>query len=257
MIRTLIIEDEQAAYENLMRFLQIIDSNIQIIHWLKSVETSVQWLRTHPVPDLIFLDIQLSDGNSFSIFKQVSIQCPIIFTTAYNQFALNAFELHSIDYLLKPISKEKLSRAIQKFHQMRPKAANVDTSPPQLAQLQALMMQMQSPKSYKNRFLVKKGDQLISIPTSKIAYFYVDEFTILVTKEGKKFSLSYSLDKLMELVDPAQFFRLNRKVITNYDSIKSITRYSTSKLNVVLIPSTSFEIMISKEKAQQFKQWLE
>ncbi len=255
MLKVLIIEDEQGAYDNLSRFLKRIDPNIQILAWLKSVDTSVTWLQENKLPDLIFQDIQLSDGNSFDIFKEVEVNCPIIFTTAYDQYALKAFELHSIDYLLKPISKARLEKALDKFRQIHQSTSN---NPLQdLSAITQLIQQAQQKTEYKDRFLVKKASQLISIPVEKIAYFYVDEITVLVTLDKKKFTVNYSLDKLESLLNPKDFFRLNRKVIAQYPAIDHSVRYSDTKLKVNLKPNPPFEIIISKEKAAKFKAWLE
>ncbi len=251
MIKTLIVEDEKAAYENLKRFLEIIDPSIKITAWLKSVDTTVEWLKNNDAPNLIFLDIQLSDGNSFEIFEQVSINSPIIFTTAYDQYALKAFELHSVDYLLKPIAKDRLAKAVDKFKETQKTPSN------NLSEINLLIEKLKKEENYKDRFLVKKGTQLISIPIEKIAYFFVDEITLLTTTDGKKFTINFSLDKLNELLNPKHFFRLNRKVITHYQAINYIARYSDAKLKVMLQPEPNFDIIISKEKASKFKKWLE
>ena len=251
MIKTIIIEDEKAAYENLVRFLKHIDPSLEIIGWLKSVEDSIEWFKNNTTPDLVFLDIQLSDGNSFDIFKSIELSCPIIFTTAYDQFALDAFALHSIDYLLKPISKSKLEKAIKKFKTLYDR-----NDQPDLNQLQVLLKTLSHKVNYKDRFLVKKGDQLLSIGIDMIAYFFVDEITLLVTKEGRKFSLNNTLEKLEKEVNPKSFFRLNRKVIANINAIHQITKLSDSKLKVVLNPRQEFDIYVSKEKAKEFKAWL-
>ncbi len=255
MLKVLIIEDEQGAYDNLTRFLKRIDPTIHVLDWLKSVDTSVEWLQNNDFPDLIFQDIQLSDGNSFDIFNEVDVTCPIIFTTAYDQYALKAFELHSIDYLLKPISKARLEKALDKFHQMH--QAKPNNSLQDLSAITQLIQQVQQKDNYKDRFLVKKASQLISIPVEKIAFFYVDEITVLTTLDNKKFTVNYSLDKLEALLNPKDFFRLNRKIIAQYPAIDHSVRYSDTKLKVNLKPVPPFEIIISKEKATKFKAWLE
>ncbi len=251
MIKVLIIEDEKPAYENLLRFLGKIDSEIEVIAWLQSVEDSIDWFNQNELPDLIFLDIQLSDGNSFEILKSQAIDCPIIFTTAYDQYALEAFEYYSIDYLLKPISKAKLQKGIDKFYRTKNDNGN------QLSDIKLMMEQFNTSPKFKERFLVKSGEQLLSIPSQEIASFYVDEICILQTLKGERFSINYSLDAVAELLNPKEFFRLNRKAIASFQSIDKIVRFSDSKLKVSLKPALPFDLVVSKEKASKFKAWLE
>ena len=223
----------------------------QILTWIQSVEEAIRWFNNAPdLPDLIFLDIQLSDGNSFEIFDAVQVDTPIIFTTAYNQYALDAFKVHSIDYLLKPISKKKLQSAIQKYQSI--------VQQPQL-DYQALKQLLQSAHQqvrYKERYLVKQGSRLFSIPTKSIAYFYSDELTFLVGFDQQKFILNTTLDQIEKETNPKTFFRLNRKVIAHIDAIEQIDRRSDTKLKIYLHPPSAFEIMVSKEKAGRFKAWL-
>lgn len=251
MIRVLIIEDEKPAYENLLRFLAKIDSEMEVINWLQSVEDSIQWFDKNELPDLIFMDIQLSDGNSFEILKNKPIDCPIIFTTAYDQYALEAFEHYSIDYLLKPISKLKLQKGIDKFYRSRNEPNN------QLSDIKLLMENLKGSQKYKERFLVKSGEQLLSIPSQEIASFYVDEICILQTLNGERYSINSSLDALVEQLNPKEFFRLNRKAIASFQSIEKIVRFSDSKLKVALKPAAPFDLIVSKEKVSKFKAWLE
>ena len=249
-MRVLIIEDEPAAARQLKRMIQSILPTCQILDNLDSVEQTIEWFTQNPAPDLAFFDIQLSDGLSFDIFRQVKIDCPIIFTTAYDQYAIQAFQVNSIDYLLKPIEPKVLKRAIEKYNQLK---TPIDTS--QLQQLLSNFTTAQNRK--KSRFLVKRGQQLLSIAVEDVAYFLSeDKVTFLVTS-NRRYPINYTLDEIENLIDNMQFFRLNRKLIAHFKSIQKIHKYFNGKLLVEILPSLPEKIMVSREKANSFKHWLD
>jgi DNA-binding LytR/AlgR family response regulator len=250
MLQILIIEDEIPASMLLEKMLSKVVNNYTIIGRCDTVETSVKFLKNNATPDLIFLDIQLGDGLSFDIFTQIKIQCPIIFTTAYDKFAIKAFELNSIDYLLKPIGIADLQKAIDKFQQLRQQVPT-----PQWDMIASLLDTEK--RSYKQRFLVYAGDTLKVIPVTEIAYFYsLNSNTFLVTMNHSIYTTDMSLEKIMEVLTPENFFRINRQYIVSFQSIAKISFLSTSKLKLQLQPSPQEEIIVSSNKNQVFKEWL-
>ena len=250
MTDILIIEDELPAYQNLCRFILKTGGDYQIIDWQKSIEQSVRWLSGNPHPDLIFLDVQLSDGNAFEIFEQVSIQCPIIFSTAFDEYALKAFELNSVDYLLKPITFQTVDKALKKFHRDH---ASKNADKQLIHNLLRDIAVLQ--KSYTEKFLVKRGDELISLPSKNIAYFYADEATFCVADNGRIYSLNKSLSHLNESLDPDLFFRLNRKIVCHIDALIDVRRSFGNKLKISLRHAPDFDIFVSREKVTAFKKW--
>ena len=249
-MKIIIVEDEPAAIRHLKRMILKILPDAKIVAELDSVETAVGWFNKNELPDLAFFDIQLSDGLSFEIFENVAVKCPIVFTTAFDHYAIQAFKVNSIDYLLKPIKPEELQKAIEKFQ-------NLQYEPNQLNDLTALLQNIKaSSPSYKERFLVKKGQQLLSIDAKNIAYvFSEDKITFLQTTSAK-YLINYSLDDLEFKLSPKDFFRLNRKCIAAYSSIQKIEKYFNGKLLVELHPSYKDKIVVSREKASLFKEWL-
>jgi two-component system LytT family response regulator len=211
----LIIEDEESAFKNLSRILLEIDQSINIVYWLQSVEQSIDWFESNNAPDLIFLDIQLSDDLSFKIFEFVQVTSPIVFTTAFDEFAIKAFELNSIDYLLKPITLNSVENSLKKYHSSIKQNSN---SYDKLIQDLKIIATNQN---YKERFLVNKGDELVIILTSDISYFYKDDNTFIVLKNGNRYLIKFTLDELIEILNPAKFYRVNRQIIVNIDSIWS------------------------------------
>lgn len=248
--RIVIIEDEQLAAERLIMLLKQYDPAIEIVKHLYSVEESIQWLNTNAHPDLLFLDIQLADGFCFDIFKQVDYRKPIVFTTAYNEYALDAFQLCSIDYLLKPVTAEALAKAMQKFAQLQSNfaAGNYD-------QLSNLF----DSASFKSRFLAKAGQRMFFVETSEVQYFQADDKIVyLVDKEGNKLMVDYTLERLEGLLNPKEFFRLNRQYIARYSSIAQIKPYVNSRLKLLLRNgSKTEEVVLSRERVHEFKTWAE
>ncbi|MFK7948952.1 MAG: LytR/AlgR family response regulator transcription factor [Saprospiraceae bacterium] len=255
-MKILIVEDENLAAERLKDLIFKYDSSIELLDWLDSVEETVEWLKANDTPDLLFFDIQLADGLSFEIFDAVEVKTPVIFTTAFDEYALRAFKVNSIDYLLKPIDYPELVKAIDKF-----KGQFKQTQPtiPDWSILQETLKVIRSGKDYKTRFAVKKGHHLASIPVANIAYFYSEHrISWLKTKDGKKYAVDYTLDQLSELLKPNDFFRLNRKYITSIEAIKDVVTYSNSRLKVQLSDTSKDDlILVSRDRVSDFKDWLD
>ena len=249
----LIIEDEILAAERLQALIKNYDSGIRILACLDSIEESVQWLQTKTAPDLLLVDIHLSDGHSFEIFKRVTIQKPVIFTTAYDNYALDAFKLFSIDYILKPITAEALGAALNKYKNIANTIAANNYS------LLSDQVKENYASSYKNRFLAKVGQRSFFIQVNEIAYFFADnKIVYLVDTQGNRFIINFTLEKLEPLLDPKDFFRINRKIIINANSIEQIKPYFNNRLKIVLKGIKADEdIIISRERVVDFKVWAE
>ncbi|MGB3618348.1 MAG: LytTR family DNA-binding domain-containing protein [Catalinimonas sp.] len=256
-MNVLIIEDEAIAAEKLALLAKRHDPTIEVSAQLESVTEAVKWLREHPAPDLIFLDIHLSDGQSFDIFKQVEVHAPIIFTTAYNEYAIRAFEVNSIDYLLKPIRPDDVARGLEKYQTLR--AAWQPTVTAEAVDYQALADLIRHPRTtYKQRFLVKVGTQMHSIPVEEIAYFYTaDKLVYLMTRDGRAIPVDYYLDQLTALLDPEIFLKVNRQYILRHDAIAKMHTYSSSRVKVRLRPEEPREVIVSTDKVSRFKEWLD
>lgn len=250
MIQTVIVEDEKPAARRLQRMLEKL--NVQVIATLSSVEEATNWFLQHEHPELIFLDIQLSDGLSFEIFENVDIGCCIIFTTAYDEYALQAFKLNSIDYLLKPIDDEELEAAIEKFRKTR-------HSSPAAIDLKNLKNLLNLPTSnYRKRFSIQVGQHLKLINSEEISCFYSEnKGTYLQTTENRSYLLESSLDKLEQELDPEKFFRVSRKFIIRMKDISDIITYSNQRLEVRLQHYNHQQIIVSRERVKDFKEWLE
>jgi len=249
MIRAVIIEDEQIARDNLLYHITLIKEPISVIAAIETVEDAVDWLRHHPSPDLIFMDIYLKDGISFSIFDAIKIQAPVIFTTAYDNFMLKAFEQTGIEYLLKPINEQDLSKAIAKYKTLQSHFLN---NQEKLADYHSV--KNDSPRS---RIVVKKGVEFVSIPLEEAAYFFTDQkVSFLVTKEGRKYLVNKTLKELEEELDPKKFYRANRKYIIHISSIKSYRSTEKVKILVELTLPVPEEILVSQESAIDFRKWI-
>ena len=250
-MKVLIIEDEMLARQQIIHYLSDINLEIEVVGTLESVAEGTDWFQKNLPPDLIISDIKLTDGLSFEIFQNAKPECPVIFTTAYDQYAIKAFELNSIGYLLKPFDKEKLRESVEKVKVNSPAVNNLD-----LRQLADMIFQ-QRPE-YKSRFLVKIGQKIKAISVDKIAYFYShDKLTFLQTRMQEKFPLDQSLDELQNLLDPTDFFRLNRKFIVHFEGIKEVHPYFKGRLKVDLQPPMDEDIVVSSEKTPSFKAWLD
>ncbi len=248
-MKVIIIEDEKLTADHLKSLLLQIDEKMEIIGNLNSVTMAYSWFMDNPEPDLIFMDIELGDGTAFDLLDIIKVKSNIIFTTAYNQHAIKAFKYNSIDYLLKPLEKGELIKAIEKWK-------NQKNNNPSMDLIHALKKELN--QNYKQRFLVKSGDKYTTIESEQIAYFFSEEsYTHIMTKEGKKWFVDYSLEDLDEIMDPRFFFRLNRKVISSVSAIEQISGYFNARLSVRLNPEFKDQIIISREKVKAFKAWLD
>jgi DNA-binding LytR/AlgR family response regulator len=253
-MKVLIVEDEAPAARRLLLLLKEFDPNMEIVATTDSIISSVQWLNTNPSPDLIFMDIQLADGLSFEIFSRILVQAPVIFTTAYDEYALQAFKANGIDYLLKPIETAALQESMQKLHKLKEQFAHQKDR----ENVQNLLKTLRPEQpTYKSRFLVKLGDRLIFIPAGEIAYFMAEEkIVLIITTDHKKYIADHSLDELEPQMNPKDFFRLNRQFLAHIQSIKNINQYFNGKLKLNLQPLPAQEVVVSRERASLFKKWL-
>lgn len=255
MYKALIIEDEKPAAEHLQRLINLVDIKIDIIGIISSVDEALLWFDKNPLPDLIFLDVQLSDGLSFEIFNHINITCPVIFTTAYEEYAIKAFKVNSIDYLLKPIGIDDLKNAINKFTSFNYNFIN--TYNQNLKYKVDQVMKLLT-NNYKSRFVVNVGMHIRSVEVEKINLFYsLEKSTFLLDNTGKSYDINYSLEQIEKLTDPKQFFRISRKYIANINAIADIISYSSSRLKLKIACSADEDILVSRSKLAEFRRWLE
>jgi DNA-binding LytR/AlgR family response regulator len=250
-MKTVIIEDEYRAADRLERLLKKHDPKIEVEEKLDSVEYALDWLQNNPHPELMFVDIQLADGLSFEIFDKVEVKSFIIFTTAYDEYAIRAFDLNSIDYLLKPVDEKKLAKSLEKFKNFTSPLSNVDAE---------LLKQLlgSGEKSYKKRFVVNVGNKIRTINTNDIAWFVFEErTTFLVTKENKYYPIDFSLDKLELMVSPEDYFRISRQYLVSFDAITNISVLSRSRIKLQLKPEAKEEVVVSTTKSSKFREWLD
>jgi len=254
-MKVLIIEDEPLGVERLSNHLRAIDPSIELVGATDSIKSSVNWLQNHEHPDIILMDIELSDGQSFDIFNQVDVKSTVIFTTSYDEYALQAFKVNSIDYLLKPIKKDELRMSLDKYNQLKEKF-----SPAPAFNLHFLLQELraqQHKSPWRTRFLVKKGQKLISVETKDIAYFFTDgRLSYFKTHQHAKYIVDYTMDELEAALDDQQFFRANRGFVVSINSIAQIHTYFNGKLKIDLSPNSEKEVIISRDKAQEFKAWM-
>ena len=252
MIRAVIIEDETLAVTRLETSVRQCDEEISIVAKLPSVRAAVQWFSKNPQPHLVFMDIHLEDGQSFSIFDQAEILAPVIFTTAFDEYTIQAFKVNSIDYLLKPIQQEELAFALDKFRKLQNGSFyyNAKAGEPSAENLRK--------SSHKSRFLVTSGARIISVPVGEVAYFFSEEkSTFLRTFAGQRYAVDHSLDRLVFMLDAASFFKINRQLIINIESIDTIRKVSTNRLKVSLRPNFEKDVFVSIRKYSEFKDWLD
>lgn len=251
--RILIIEDEPEAVDRLRSVISELLPAATVVASLDSVSSSVRWLKNNPSPDLLFMDIQLADALSFEIFSQVEVSSPVIFTTAYNEYALKAFKVNSIDYILKPLDKDEVRMALKKFELLRGNNAGRDKM------LESITMAMASlTKRYKERFIFKVGEHLRSVEVDEILFFFsLEKTTFAQTADGRKHILDYTLDQLDGVLDPQKFFRINRKYIVSLKSIQDMITHVNSRLRLVLKTSDDRDIVVARERVQDFKDWLD
>ncbi|HZY78450.1 MAG TPA: LytTR family DNA-binding domain-containing protein, partial [Cyclobacteriaceae bacterium] len=230
-----------------------IRPGVRIVGSLDSVRSAVKWINENPSPDLFFMDIQLADGLSFEIFDKINIKAPVIFTTAYNEYALRAFKVNSIDYILKPLDKDEVAAAFRKYENLT--GAQAPTRERMMESIESAMQMLT--KKYKERFVIKVGEHLRSVEVGEILFFYSLEKTTFAQAGDRKHILDYTLDQLEGLLDPARFFRINRKYIVSVSSIKDMISYTNSRLKLVLKSSDDDDIIVARERVQEFKDWLD
>lgn len=252
-LSVLIFEDESLSAEHLVKLICRYDPTIELLGIIESVKKGVEWFSSHPHPDLLLMDIQLSDGPCFDLFKQVRLEIPVIFTTAYNEYALQAFKVNSVDYLLKPVDFQDLWMAFEKF---RKQHKNVIQNKEQLyEQLYSRLIQA---SQYKKRLLIKVGEQLKQVNVEDIAYFLFNEgMCWAVTFAKNKLPIDYSLDELEQMLDPKLFFRINRKFLVKPEAIEKIHTYFNNRLKIQLRPDPEVEVLVSRERVPDFKYWLD
>ncbi|HEX8426597.1 LytTR family DNA-binding domain-containing protein [Hymenobacter sp.] len=257
LLRALIIEDEPLAANRLAGLLEKQQPPLEVVGTAESVAEAEALLQAlHPAPDVLFLDIHLADGLSFELFERLEIRSPVIFTTAYDKYALRAFKVNSVDYLLKPIDPDELTAALTKLRQLREAATPTFDA----ALLARVLQQAQPAKEYKSRFVVRVGEHLKAVPVEQIAYFAsLEKVTLLHTREGRRFVVDYTLEQLEQMLDPTEFFRLNRAYLAHADSIHDIIHYTNSRLQTVLKPAApeGETVLVSREKVAAFKAWLD
>jgi DNA-binding LytR/AlgR family response regulator len=251
-MNVIIIEDEEAASTRLHKILTEVDPSIVVLAVLESIERSVEWIAINKPPQLIFADIQLGDGPSFEIFKRVKVTSPVIFITAFDSYALQAFRFNGIDYLLKPVKKNEVTQSLEKYKnlQQHPSAPAID--------YQEILSAISSRKpTFQKRIVIRIGQSIRTIEISDVAYFYTEEkIAFAVLHDGKKFPLDFTLDELDNILDPAQFFRINRQFIIYIKAIESMHTYSKSRIKIILKPHSDAETIVSSERAADFKEWL-
>lgn len=259
-MKVLIIEDEQPAAKQLTKMLLKADAAVSVIETIDSIEASVKWLNTFPAPDAIFMDIQIADGLSFDIFNYTEIQSPVVFTTAFDQYAIKAFKVNAIDYLLKPIDEEELGDVLSKLKQRKESLKN-NISPQYSADfLKEVAQSLTKTPHYKSRFLIKQGQNLGFIEISDIAYFFSEEgLSQFYIFQGKKYVIEHTLDELESLLNPKDFFRINRKMIVSLKCIQKISTHFNGRLKLELTPhfaNTEGGIFVARERVIDFKVWL-
>lgn len=250
-MKALIVEDEFHAARRLKSLLTEIRPGINLLEVIDSVEDAVAWLKSNPSPDLLFLDIQLADGLSFDIFTKVELQSPVIFTTAFDDYALQAFKINSIDYLLKPIDKKDLENALLKYDNIKGPQNQYD-----LKAIEGLIRTLTKPE-FIERFVIKAGNHLHLIRVKDTAYFFSENsLSFLMTRTAKRHTLDYTLDQLEDMLDPGQFFRINRKTIIHIDCIQKVGLYFNNRLKLETEPATAEDIIVSRERVKEFRKWL-
>jgi DNA-binding LytR/AlgR family response regulator len=252
-LNILIIEDEPQAAQRLEKLVRELVPGARIAATIDTVKKAVQWFGANPAPQLALMDIQLADGISFGIFEQCNVRCPVIFTTAYDEYALKAFKVNSIDYILKPVDREELAAALRKLNNLVKTESGTQQMLDNIGQAIQLLT-----KKYKTRFVIKVGEHLRTIETATVRYFYSQEkTTFCVTDENRNFILDYTLEQLEEMTDPAEFYRINRKYLVRSGAIQDIISYTNSRLKLILKGSADTDIIVARERVQDFKAWLD
>ncbi|HBO25208.1 LytTR family DNA-binding domain-containing protein [Culturomica sp.] len=252
-MKAVIVEDERAAVRNLTALLTDVTPEMEVIAVLDSISESVEWFKEHKSPDLVFMDIHLADGSAFEIFRHIEIACPVIFTTAYDEYALKAFKVNSVDYLLKPIGAEDVRNALKKLELFRTATGEPESG----EDIQGLIRMLRRQESYKTHFLVpQKGDKLLPLSVESVYYFYINEGIVkAVTMEGKEYPVSHTLDEIADSLNPMRFFRVNRQYLIARKAIKDIDLWFNGRLSVNLIVPVPEKILISRVRVAEFKEW--
>jgi DNA-binding LytR/AlgR family response regulator len=245
-MKTLIIEDEELAAERLSRMITELEPSAVIIEVIASVNAAIKWFGSNSMPDLVFMDINLADGSSFEIFKKANVTCPIIFVTAYDQYAIDAFKVNSIDYILKPVKKEDLRKALDKYNRLKPQP-----------DMNKIMQLLDSKKEYQKRIIIRFGENIKMVEVKDVAYFFTeDKINYLCTHGGLRYPVDFNLDELENLIDPSEFFRINRQFIVNISSIEKMLAWSKSRVKLILRPACEIETIVSTDRSPHFKEWL-
>ena len=259
-MKILIVEDEDLAVRKIQKTLSSVDEQAEVVGITDSIKSTVEWLQQNPQPDLILMDIELADGQSFEIFNLTEVKSPVIFTTSYDEYALKAFKVNSIDYLLKPVQKEELQAALGKYKNMKASYAAPVVEESRDLSLDSLVKELQrklQPKEYRKRFLVKHAQKLVSIEIEEIAYFFSDgRLNFFKTLDNRKFVVDYTMDELEDMLDPQQYFRISRSFYVSINCIDKIEDYFGNRLILQLKPAVEKEALVSREKVTDFKKWM-
>lgn len=254
-MKILIVEDEELAVKKLQKTLLSIDRMVEVVGVTDSIKSTVDYLKNNPPPDLILMDIELADGQSFEVFNLVPVKGPVIFITSYDEYALKAFKVNSVDYLLKPVQKEELEGALNKYKELN--MADRGNNSNDINNLIKELQNKLQPKEYRKRFLVKQAQKLVSIEVDDIAYFYSDgRLNFFKTRDNRKFVVDYTMDELSDMLDPEKYFRISRSFYVSVDSIDQIHDYFGNRLLLNLNPALDKEALVSREKVMDFKKWM-
>lgn len=249
----LIVEDEELAQKKLQKTLAAVDASATVVGITDSIQSTVDWLKSNNSADLILMDIELADGQSFEVFNLVDVKAPVIFTTSYDEYALKAFKVNSVDYLLKPVQTDELQTALAKYK----KLADTTKQDVNIESLVNQIKQQLQPKEYRKRFLVKHAQKLVSVDVEEIAYFYSDgRLNFFKTFDNKKFVVDYTMDELEDMLDPTAFFRISRSFFVAFNAIEKIDDYFGNRLILQLNPAVDKEALVSREKVADFKKWM-
>lgn len=257
-MKVFIVEDEDLAVKKLTKTLKSVDDSAEVVGVADSIRESVNWLKNNPAPDIILMDIELCDGQSFEIFEKVEVKSTVIFTTSYDEYALKAFKVNSVDYLLKPVQKEDLKAALSKLENMKAMYSSQNSSASlNVENLVKELQQKLQPREFRKRFLVKHAQKLVSVDIEEIAYFYSDgRLNFFKTYDNRKFVVDYTMDELEEMLDPKRYFRISRSFYVSINSIDQIHDYFGNRLLLHLKPAVDKEAIVSREKVTDFKLWM-
>lgn len=254
-MKILIVEDEELAVKKLQKTLLSIDRMVEVVGVTDSIKSTVEYLKQNPSPDLILMDIELADGQSFEVFNMVPVKNPVIFITSYDEYALKAFKVNSVDYLLKPVQKDELEAALNKYKELN--STDNSKGPSDINNLIRELQTKLQPKEFRKRFLVKQAQKLVSIEVDDIAYFYSDgRLNFFKTRDNKKFVVDYTMDELSDMLDPEKYFRISRSFYVSVDAIDQIHDYFGNRLLLNLTPALDKEALVSREKVMDFKKWM-